>query len=161
MTDAEPAVEYRQGVLRRPHAAGPARVVPPRVAPDPVLHARFRFSVRPVWDELESGMQFGGHRTAEQPATRDLRDAAYELDAFDERRQIRIVGTLARPARLVEIVEVDQRRIERIDASQSDGPIAVAGMSFEDRPGELVVLVADLRVVDFVSAERQRQAEHE
>ena len=97
-------------------------------------------------------------RTRQRPGPAD--DAAHEPDAVDQGHGVGIVRTLARLRGLVEVVEVDERRIAGIRAAQPDRAVAVARVALEDRPRERRV-VLDLGVTELVSPEVERQPEDE
>ena len=88
-------------------------------------------------------------------------DPADELHPVDEGEQIRVVHVLARPGVLVEVVEVDDRCVPRVGAPETDRAAVVARVPLENGPGEILVLVADVRVADLVARKRERDPEDE
>src|ERR1700687_3490715 len=84
------------------------------------------------------------------------REAAHELDALDKSAQVVLLDIGA----LVEVAEVDHRRVERIGASKRHPAAAILGVRFQNGPGKQVVLNGYLfRIALEVPFEESRQAE--
>ena len=101
----------------------------------------------------------GSSSSAMSPSRRSRRgDAPSELDARDDRVQILARRVVA----LLEVAEVDVRRVARIGRAQGHLAGAVAGVGLEDRPREVVEALGDgLRVAGKVALELRQQAEAE
>src|SRR5262249_19082604 len=115
----EIAVEHRHRVVRAADLAGAAGMVAPGIVLDEIAQLVARAYLR------------AGHDLVED-ARGPPRDLAHELDAGDDAVKVVLPGAVA----VVEISEIDARRVVRLLRLQPYAAGGVVGVALEDVPGE-------------------------